>query len=91
MALEQGPIYVDSKTVSSAGTPEALTTREIQCSSVFIQPLSTNCDSVYIVDSVTGSKTLTIPSSGISVPVQNPALIKIDVGTNDEGVEWLAV
>lgn len=91
MALEQGPVYVDSKTVTVAGTPEALTTREIQCASVFILPKSGNTGNAELVDTLTTTKQITIPTAGITVPIGNPALIKIDVTVSGEGVDWVAV
>lgn len=89
---EPGPIIVEtSKTVASAGTPEVLTTRDVYCNSVLIVPLSTNTQNSYVVDSVTTSKKIKIPTSGITIPVNNPAAIKIDVDVNGEGVSWMAV
>ena len=89
---EPGPIYSEaSKTVTAAGTPEALTTRDISCTSVFIVPLTSNTGSVYVVDSVTDAKRTPIPTAGVTLPIGNPALIQIDADTNGEGVSWLAV
>lgn len=90
MANEVGPVHIDSKTVTVAGTPEALTTREVLCSSVFLLPLSTNTDTVYVVDSETDAKTFPIPSGGVAVPINNPALIEIDAEVSGEGVTWMA-
>lgn len=89
MALEQGPVYIDEKDVTSAGTPEALTTREIQCSSVHIVPNAGH--TVYIVDSVTNSKLFTVSSTGVTLPINDPRNIKVDVGTNGQGMTWVAV
>ena len=91
MALEVALPFVDSKTVAATGTPEALTTREVNCSSVFIQPLVDNTNPVFIVDKADDSKTLEVGSAGITLPITDPRLIFIDVTTNDEGVEWVAV
>lgn len=88
---EHKPPFVDSKTVASAGTPEALTTRDLECSSVYIQPLAGNTNPVFLVDRETTTKTLVIGSAGITLPVNDPSLILIDVTTNGEGVEWVAV
>ncbi len=91
MASEVGPIYVDSKTVTAAGTAEALTTRSIECTSVFLRPLVGNTDAVYVVDSTTESQKFEIPSSGLTVTVTHPKFIKVDADTSGEGVEWVAV
>ncbi len=91
MANEVGQVFVDSKTVSAAGTPEAITTRDIACDSVLLLPKSGNMNNVYIVDFTTETKTFPIPTSGLTLPISNPALIKIDVDTNDEGLDWVAV
>ncbi len=91
MALENKTLYVDTKTVTAAGTPEALTTRDINCNSVFIRPLSTNTNKAYVVDLTTESKKIEIRGIGITLPIKDPSTIKIDVDTNGEGVEWIAV
>lgn len=91
MALETGKVYVDSKTVATAGTPEALTTREIRCGSVFILPKSANTGDVELCDNITTSQQLVIPASGITLPINDPASILIDVTVNGEGVDWVAV
>ncbi len=88
---EVGPVYADTKTITTAGTPEALTTRSIACTSVFIRGLATNTGVAKIVDSATDAKTTDIPAGGLSLPVSNPALIEIDVAVNGEGVEWVAI
>lgn len=91
MADEVINIAIDEKDVAAAGTPEALTTREISCTSVFIVPKAANTNPMFLVDTNTNTKTLPIPSGGISVPIGNPALIKIDVTTNGEGCHWMAI
>jgi len=91
MADEIINIAVDSKTVTTALTPEALTTRKISCASVFIIPLATNTNPVFVTDSGDTTKLVTIPSGGLTVPIGRPELITIDVTTNGEGVEWMAV
>ncbi len=85
------PIAVDSKTVAVAGTAEALTTRDISCASVFLLPKSGNTNNVYIVDLTTESQKLIIPTGGLTLPISNPSIIKIDVDTNTEGLDWVAV
>lgn len=95
MAKEGLAIHVDVKTVAAAATPEALTTRDIECSSVVIRALNGNTNPVFIVDETTN--TLKFPDDGldagqsITIPISNPASITIRVTTNGEGVQWLAV
>ncbi|KKN77081.1 hypothetical protein LCGC14_0364200 [marine sediment metagenome] len=85
------PIAVGTKTVAVTGTAEELTTRDINCTSVFLLPLTTNTDVVQLVDLTTESQKITIPSTGLTIPISNPALIKIDVAVNGEGLDWVAV
>jgi len=95
MAVETTPIAVDSKTVAVAGTPEALTTREINCSSVQIRAKAANGGVVYVVDNTTDAKKY--PADGlaagesITLPINDPRAIEIDVSVNTEGVDWIAV
>ena len=89
--VETNTYFVDTKDVAAAGTVEALTTRDIRCVSVFIIPKAANTNPVFLADKATDTKLVTIPSGGLTVPINNPALIDIDVTTNGEGVEWLAV
>jgi hypothetical protein len=91
MASEVGPIYVDSLTVTAAGTAEALTARSIECTSVFLKPLVGNTDAVYVVDSATETKKFEVLSSGLTLTVTHPKFVKIDVEVSGEGVEWVAV
>ena len=85
------PIAVDSKTVAAAGTAEALTTRDISCSALFLLPKAANTGDVFIVDLTTESQTLIIPTAGLALPISNPSLVKIDVSVNEEGLDWVAV
>lgn len=91
MANETGQVFVDSATVTTNGTPEVITSREIACTSVFLLPKTGNSNNVYLVDFTTETKLLIIPTSGITLPISNPTLIKIDVDTNGEGLDWVAV
>ena len=89
---EVGPILVGSKTVASAGTAEALTDRTILCSAVVIKAKVGNSNPVFVVDTATESKKFPMTAGdSITIPVNNPALISIDVTTNAEGVDWIAV
>lgn len=91
MALEVGPYYVDTKTVTASGTPEALTTREITCTSVFIRGLKANTGDLLLSDVATPASTSRIPSGGITLPVEDPRKINIDVSVSGEGAEWIAL
>ena len=93
MAAEVGQIFVDSKTVAAAGTPEALTDRDLGVrTSVFILPKSGNGGDLLLVDDTTpATKTFIVPTSGITLPIGNPALIQIDVSVGGEGCDWIAV
>jgi len=88
---EVGQVFVDSKTVTTNGTAEVLTTRDVTCTSVFLLPKVANTGDLLLVDFTTESKTLIVPTSGITLPIGNPALIKIDVSVNGEGCDWVAV
>lgn len=89
------PVYVDSKTVAAAGTPEVLTTRDIQCVSVLIRAKDSNTGVVYVVDSVTNTKKFPaaglLPGESVTLPLTDPANVSIDVSVNGEGVDWVAV
>ena len=91
MANEVGQVFVDSKTVTTNGTPEFITTRDIACTSVFILPKTANTGDLLLVDFTTETKKFIVPTSGITLPIGNPALIKIDVTVNDDGCDWVAV
>lgn len=95
MATETTGLYVDSKTVTTADTPEALTARDILCQAVLIRAKAANTGVVYVVDLATTSKKFPVdglePEEYIILPITNPALIKIDVSVNGEGVDWVAV
>ena len=88
---EVGQVFVDSKTVSANGTAEFITTRVIRCTSVFILPKAANTGDLLLVDFTTETKKLIVPLSGITLPMSNPALIKIDVTVNDDGCDWVAL
>ena len=88
---ETGPIQIDTKTITAAGTAEDLTARDIKCASVLVRPIPSNTTPVYIVDTVTESQKIVIPQTGMIVPINNPILIKIDADTNGEGVDWMAI
>jgi len=92
MAQERGPVYIDSKTVATVGTTEKLTTRDILCTSVTIKAKAGNTNDVFVVDTATTTIKYPIPAgTSISLPIHNPRLIDLDVTTNGEGVDWIAV
>ena len=91
---EAVPYAVGSKTVAMAGTPEALTNRDIRCGAVVIVAKATNTGVVYIVDPATGDR---FPSDGLApgerveVRVHDPRVVRVDVSVSGEGVDWMAV
>ncbi|KKN71173.1 hypothetical protein LCGC14_0423360 [marine sediment metagenome] len=94
MAKEGIAVAVGAKTVAAAGTPEALTTREIECSAVVIAAETTNTGVIYIVDETTDGNNF--PTDGlaagetITLPVTDPRKIRIDASVSTDGVSWLA-
>ncbi len=91
MATEVIEVACDLKTITTAGVPEALTTREVLGSSVFLFPETSNTGVMYIVDSNDSTKKTTIPTGGLTIPIMNPALISIDASVSTDGVEWTCV
>lgn len=89
--VESLPPYVDSKTVSVAGTPEALTARILNVKSVALVPQSGNTGIIYIVDNATPANKWPIPVSGVVLPINELRVIFLDVDTNDDGLDWVAV
>lgn len=87
MAVEQASYYVDSLTTS--GCAEALTSREIRCNSVFLLPASGN--TINLLDPEDNCKSVAIPASGLTVPINNPALIEIQGACGCETLSWVAV
>ncbi len=93
MAIEVIICAVDSKTVTTAGVPEALTTRDVRGTSLFILPKSSNKKNspAFITDTNDTTKTIAIPSGGITIPIADPSKIFVDVSTSGEGVDWMAI
>jgi hypothetical protein len=87
------------KTVSSAGTEEALVATALEVEAVTIKALAGNADVVYIgLNPVTSSTGFEL-SAGDSWTWNSPdpnrflldiSLIFLDVGTNGEGVSYIA-
>ncbi len=89
---ETGQVFVDSATVTTVGTPAFITTRDVTCNSVYLLPKSSNTGDVLLVDFTDPTtKNILIPKAGMTLPISNPALIKIDVTVNGEGLDWVAV
>lgn len=88
-----------NKDVTTAGTPEVLTTATIwdtrETTQVIIFAKSTNTGVVYITDML--DDTNLFPTGGLNssewmnIPVRDPRNIKIDVSVNGEGVDYLAM
>lgn len=90
MANSQPPI-VDTKNVSIAGVPEALTTRDVRVDSVAILPKTANAGVVSIVDFNDETIKWPIPAAGVVVPINDPRRITLDVDNNGDGVDWLGI
>lgn len=89
---ETHPPFVDSKTVTTAGTPEALTTREVRCDSVNIKANGSNTGNVLVCDSEDTAKTYPLDAGeSITIPTSDPRTIFIDVSVSGESCFWIAV
>ena len=93
--MAQG-IAVDSKTVTTAGTPEALTTRDIGgCVTVILRGDENNTGVYFIVDDENDA--LKFPEEGLAatksiiVPISDPRRIRVDVSVSGEEVNWMAI
>ena len=93
MAAEGIAIAVDTKDVTATlgSASEALTTRDIECSSVALFPASGNTGNVAIVDNGDPSKTHIIPVEGRVVPISNPASIQVAASVSGDDIDWFAV
>ena len=87
-----------TKTVTSAGTAEAMAASRIMCTWCVIQPLAGNTGKVYIGDSTVSSSTgiwldaalgqsLTIPDVTAPLP-WDLSVIYVDAAVNGEGVNF---
>ena len=92
-------IYTGSKTVTAAGTAEALASVKTMCAWVVIQPMSDNTNNVYIGDSTVSSsdgvwldndlgQSLTLPQAGVPLYI-DLNLVYVDADTSGEGVVFL--
>ena len=86
---------IDTKSITSAGTPEVLTTRSVPCEAVLLTAKSTNAGVIYVVD--TENTTKKFPSGGlapgdaVTLPVTNVAVVWVDCSVSGESVDWVAV
>ena len=85
-------VYNGQKTISSAGTQEALAS-STTIKSVTIKALAANTNNVYVGDSSVSSSNgfVLVAGESISLDVANLATVYIDVDTNDEGVSYIAL
>lgn len=89
---ETQPPFIDTTTVTTAGTPVVLTTRDIICLSVYLVAAEANSGAnVYIVDRADTTKKVRLPGSGLSIPVNTPSEIMVDADTSGDIVEWVAL
>ncbi len=92
MATESQPPFVGEKTSTTVGTPVALTTREIVCSSVTIKAKKANTNPVFIEDGAVSATPFPLDGAEtVTIPINDPRLIFIDVTTSGEGIDWIAV
>lgn len=91
MVLEVKPPFVDSQTIDSAGTPEALTTREVACTSVSLKAHPDNTGAIYVCDTATPTKVYPLdPGESIVYPNSKPRDILVDAETSSNVVYWTA-
>lgn len=91
MATRNGPVTVDTTTVTTGGTPVDLTADDFTCSQVFLIANEANVGiNVYLVDSNDNAKTIVIPSVGMTVLVQNPKLIRVSADEDADKIDWAA-
>lgn len=85
-------IYHGQKTVTSAGTEEALAASQAILSGVRIKALAGNTNNVYVGANPVTSSTGFVLDAGeeVFIEVANLATVFIDVDTNGEGVSYIA-
>lgn len=85
-------IYNGQKTVSSAGSAEALASSQAIVSGVHIKALVDNTDVVYVGNaSVSSSNGLELESGdSVFIEIANLATVYVDVAVNGEGVSYIA-
>lgn len=82
-----------AKTVTSAGTAEALSATDLQILSVVIKAKAGNTGTIYVGDSAVSSSAgfALAASESVSVEIDNLAKVFIDAGTSNDGVTFLYV
>jgi hypothetical protein len=85
-------IYNGQKTVSTAGSAEALASSQALVSGVQIKALAGNTNNVYVGDSDVDSNTGFVLAAGeeVFIEVDDLATVYLDVDTNGEGVSYIA-
>lgn len=92
--MPEGSAYSqDTKNITAAAgaASEALTARDILCESVLLIPVAANVGDVYTVDPADDTNTIPIPASGVTLPISNPASIKVAADNSGDDVYWYAV
>jgi len=92
-SLPQGTAVVhNKKTVTSAGTQEALAGSTVLKHSVTIKALAANTNNVYVGSSTVSSTNGYVLDAGetLTLQISNLDLVYIDVDTNGEGVTFIA-
>jgi len=85
-------LYNGHKTVSAAGTAEALAS-STSIKSVTVKALRTNTGTIYVGDSsVSSSNGFEIdPGESVDIEIDDLATVYIDADTNGDGVSYIAV
>lgn len=93
MANENGYVYCGTLNVTATlgAASEALTDREIECQSVMLFPKAANSGSVAVVDDGSDALTFIIPATGLTLPINNPAKIKVATDNSGDDVDWIAI
>jgi hypothetical protein len=81
------------KTISVAGTAEAIVGSSTECVSVTIKALAGNTGNVYVGKSTVNSSNGLVLAAGdsVSFDIDNLNRVYIDVDTNGEGISFLYV
>lgn len=93
MANENGYVFTGTLNVTATlgSASELLTEREIECQSVFLFPKAANSGNVAVVDDGNDALTFIIPATGLTLPISNPAKIKVSTDNSGDDVDWIAV
>lgn len=84
-------VYNGQKTVTAAGTAEALASSQALSAGVLIKALADNTNNVYVGDSSVDSSNGFVLAAGeeVFIEIDNLASVYIDVDTNGEGVSYI--